>query len=140
MHLMKVHEKEEPFHFCGFRGNSIYWHSNLSRTFWRAFLWLDTICFLCRINTRNDHLVMILKWAFRYFSESTKIDYLKDQGIMLGSRVRQGRKVYLYMLRDFFVEVIYQHDDIDMTPEKVKTFTSINNLNSYLERDFRSAF
>jgi hypothetical protein len=83
---------------------------------------------------------MILKWAFRYFSESTKIDYLKDQGIMLGSRVRQGRKVYLYMLRDFFVEVIYQHDNVDMNPEKVKTFTSINNLNSYLERDFRSAF
>ncbi|HMI66009.1 MAG TPA: hypothetical protein VK517_08245 [Cyclobacteriaceae bacterium] len=44
------------------------------------------------------------------------------------------------MLRDFFVEVIYQHDNVDMNPEKVKTFTSINNLNSYLERDFRSAF
>jgi hypothetical protein len=83
---------------------------------------------------------MILKWVFRYFSESTKIDYLKDQGIMLGSRIRQGRKVYLYMLKDFFVEVIYQNDNIDMTPERVQTFNSISNLNSYLESDFRSTF
>ena len=83
---------------------------------------------------------MILKWAFGYFSESTKIDYLRKQGIILGTRIRQGRRVYLYMLRDFFVEVMYQNDNIDMTPERVKTFTSINNLNSYLEKDFRSTF
>jgi len=83
---------------------------------------------------------MILKWAFKYFSESRKIDYLKDQGIMLGSRIRLGRKVYLYMLRDFFVEVIYHNDNIDMTPERLKTFTNISNLNSYLERDFRATF
>lgn len=83
---------------------------------------------------------MILKWAFRYFSESKKVDYLRKQGIMLGSRIRQGRKVYLYMLRDFFVEVMYQNDNIQMTPERLKTFTSIDNLNTYLEKDFRSTF
>jgi hypothetical protein len=83
---------------------------------------------------------MILKLAFWCFSESKKIDYLKDQGIMLGSRIRQGRKLYLYMLRDFFVEVMYQHDDIDMNPERLKTFTNLNTLNSYLEKDFRSTF
>ena len=83
---------------------------------------------------------MILKLAFRYFSESRKIDYLKDQGIMLGTRVRLGRKIYLYMLRDFFVEVMYQNDNADMTPERLKTFTSVNNLNAYLEKDFRSTF
>jgi len=83
---------------------------------------------------------MILKLAFRYFSESRKIDYLKDQGIMLGTRVRLGRKVYLYMLRDFFVEVMYHNDNADMTPERLKTFTSVNNLNAYLEKDFRSTF
>ena len=83
---------------------------------------------------------MILKWAFRYFSESKKIDYLRKQGIMLGSRIRQGRKVYLYMLRDFFVEVMYQNDNIDMNPERLKTFSNVNNLNAYLEKDFRSTF
>jgi hypothetical protein len=83
---------------------------------------------------------MLLKWAFKYFSENRKINYLREQGIMLGSRIRQGRKVYLYMIRGFFVEVMYQNDNIDMTPERLKTFTNINNLNAYLERDFKSTF
>ena len=83
---------------------------------------------------------MILKWAFKYFSQSKKIDYLKEQGIMLGSRIRAGRKVYLYMLRDFFVEVVYQNDNIDAHPEKLETFSNLNILNSYLEREFRTAF
>ena len=83
---------------------------------------------------------MLLKWAFKYFSENRKINYLREQGIMLGSRIRQGRKVYLYMIRGFFVEVMYQNDNIDMTPERLKTFTNINNLNAYLEKDFKSTF
>jgi hypothetical protein len=83
---------------------------------------------------------MFLKWIFKYFSESKKIDYLKDQGIMLGSRVRRGRKVYLYMLKDFFVEVVYQKDNIDLSPERLDTFANLNNLNTYLERDFLRAF
>ena len=83
---------------------------------------------------------MIFKWAFRYWSENKKMDCLRGQGIMLGSRIRQGRKVYLYMLRDFFVEVIYQQDNIDLSPERLMTFRSLNNLNAYLEEDFRSTF
>lgn len=83
---------------------------------------------------------MLLKWAFKYYSESRKIEYLKDQGIMLGSRLRAGRKVYLYMLRDFFVEVVYQNDNIDLSPERLETFSNLNILNSYLEREFRTAF
>lgn len=83
---------------------------------------------------------MFMKWVFKYFSESKKVDYLKDQGIMLGSRLRQGRKVYIYMLNDFFVEVVYQQDNIDLSPERLETFSNLNNLNSYLEREFRTAF
>jgi hypothetical protein len=59
---------------------------------------------------------------------------------MLGSRVRHGRKVYLYMLKDFFVEVMYQNDNIDLSAERLETFSNLNNLNSYLERDFLRAF
>lgn len=83
---------------------------------------------------------MLMKWAFKYFSESRKIEYLRERGIMLGSRFRKGRKVYIYMLRDFFVEVMYHQDNLDMTPEKLETFSNLNNLNSYLEREFRTAF
>ncbi len=83
---------------------------------------------------------MFMKLVFKYFSESKKVDYLKDQGIMLGSRLRQGRKVYIYMLNDFFVEVVYLQDNIDLSPERLETFSNLNNLNAYLEREFRTAF
>ncbi|MGE0771037.1 MAG: hypothetical protein AB7K37_04955 [Cyclobacteriaceae bacterium] len=75
------------------------------------------------------------KWFFRFFSPSTKVDYLKDQGILLGSRIRQGRKIYLYMIKDIFVEVIFKNDSIDQEPERLETFNSLKKLNMYLERE-----
>jgi hypothetical protein len=71
---------------------------------------------------------------------SKKMEFLRENGVMLGTRVRTGRKVYLYMLKDFFIEVIYQHDNLDLNPEKIETFSNLDNLNSYLEREFRTAF
>jgi hypothetical protein len=83
---------------------------------------------------------MLFKWMFKYFTLSKKIERLKEDGIVLGTRLSNGRKVYLYMLKDFFVEVIYQNDNLDLAPEKLETFSSLNNLNSYLEREFKTAF
>ncbi len=83
---------------------------------------------------------MLLKWAFKYFSQSKKIDYLRQEGIMLGSRLRAQRKVYLYMLKDFFVEVLYKEDNLDQEVESIETFSSLDHLNNYLEREFRTAF
>jgi hypothetical protein len=83
---------------------------------------------------------MWAKLTFRFLGEDKKAEYLRDKGIMLGTRHRGERKVFLYMVRDFFVEVTYQHDDIDMMPERIETFSSLEHLNHYLERDFRAAF
>ena len=83
---------------------------------------------------------MFFKLVFKYYSESKRIALLKEEGIMLGTRQRNGRKVYLYMLKDFFVEVVYQKDEIDLEPEKLETFSNLDNLNSYLEREFHTAF
>lgn len=83
---------------------------------------------------------MFIKWLFKYFSENKKIVYLRKRGIMVGARERQGRKVYIYMLLDFFVEVVYQQDNMHLSPEKLEIFSSLNNLNSYLESEFRTAF
>ena len=83
---------------------------------------------------------MFFKLIFKYYSESKRIALLKEEGIMLGTRQRNGRKVYLYMLKDFFVEVVYQKDEIDLEPEKLETFSNLDNLNSYLEKEFHTAF
>jgi len=84
--------------------------------------------------------MLLFNWTFKYFSESKKVEYLREQGIMLGTRLRHGRKVYLYMLKDFFVEVIFQNDNLDLQPERLETFSSLNNLNVYLEKEFRATF
>jgi hypothetical protein len=83
---------------------------------------------------------MWFKFSFKFLADNRKFQLLKEHGIMLGTRVRSGRKVFLYMLKDFFVEVTYRRDDIDMEPEKIDTFSDLDNLNAYLERDFRAAF
>lgn len=83
---------------------------------------------------------MIRRMFFSLLSESKKVDYLHEQGTMLGTRSKNGRKAYLYMLKDFCVEVIFKQDNSEMTPEKVTTFSSVQEFNSYLEREFKAAF
>lgn len=83
---------------------------------------------------------MIFKFLFKHFSESRKLQYLREHGTMLGTRIRNNRKVFLYMVKDFFVEVIYQNDNADENAESLGTFTSLEGLNSYLEREFKTAF
>ena len=82
---------------------------------------------------------MWFKIGFKFLADKRKFELLREKGIMLGSRWRNERWVYLYMVKDFFVEVMYPQDDIDMEPEKINTFSSLDNLNAYLERDFRTA-
>ena len=80
------------------------------------------------------------KLTFRFLGDEKRAEFLREKGIMLGTRNRADRRVYLYMVKDFFVEVTYQQDDIDMMPERMETFSSLDHLNTYLERDLRAAF
>ena len=83
---------------------------------------------------------MLFKLFFKYFNESKKLEYLHANGIMLGTRMRNNRKVFLYMVKDFFVEVIYKNDRADEDAESLGTFTSLEGLNSYLEKEFKASF
>ncbi len=83
---------------------------------------------------------MWFKIGFRFLADQKKFELLRAKGIMLGSRWRNERRVYLYMVKDFFVEVMYSQDDIDLEPERISTFSNLDNLNAYLERDIRTAF
>ena len=83
---------------------------------------------------------MILKFFFKQLSVQKQIDYLKKKGVMIGTRTKNSRKVYTYMLRDLFVEVVYKDDNANESPEKVNMLTGLKNLNSYLEREFKASF
>jgi hypothetical protein len=83
---------------------------------------------------------MFFRLTFKHFSEGKKLKEIRERGILLGSRSTHGRKVFLYMIRDVFAEVLYAEDDIDAQPEKIEVFSNLHHLNHYLEREFRTAF
>ena len=83
---------------------------------------------------------MIGRMFFKFLSESKQVAYLHENGTVLGTRIKNGRKAYLYMIKDFCVEVIFQHDNQELNPETVTTFSSVKEFNSYLEKEFKTAF
>jgi hypothetical protein len=82
----------------------------------------------------------LFKWGFKYFSVTRQLDYLREHGVMLGSRMRNDRKVFLYMVKNTFVEVMYKNDSIEKEAEHLEIFKNLNHLNQYLEREFKAAF
>jgi hypothetical protein len=69
-----------------------------------------------------------------------QVAFLKKKGIMLGTRLKDGRRIYIYMLRDLFVEVTYKNDSIDNEAETLNMLRGLDNLNDYLEREFKASF
>jgi hypothetical protein len=83
---------------------------------------------------------MFGRLIFSVVSVNKKISFLREQGTILGTRLKNGRKAYLYLIKDFCVEVIFQNDNVELTAEKVTTFANVQEFNRYLEREFRAAF
>ena len=83
---------------------------------------------------------MILQFFFRQLSAENQVSYLQKNGVSLGSRAKNGRRIYVYMVRTLFVEVMYENDDANGTPEKVNLLRGLKNLNAYLEKEFRASF
>jgi hypothetical protein len=83
---------------------------------------------------------MILRFFFKHLSINKQAIYLKKKGILLGTRFKDGRKIYIYMLRDLFVEVLFTNDNTNETPEKLYMLNGLKNLNNYLEKEFKTTF
>ena len=83
---------------------------------------------------------MFLKFFFNYLSTQKKIEWLKRKGFMLGTRNRGGRTIYIYMLTNLFVEVIFKNDDAEQAPEALTTLSGLKHLNEYLEKEFKATF
>lgn len=83
---------------------------------------------------------MIDRLLFKFMSFRKKIDYLREQGTVLGTRLKNGRKAYLYIIKDFCAEVIFQKDNAELSAEQITTFANVKEFNTYLEQEFRSTF
>jgi len=83
---------------------------------------------------------MIVRFIFRQMSLQKQASYLKKKGIMLGTRLKNGRRIYIYMLRDLFVEVLYKNDNTNEEAEQLNMLRGLSNLNDYLEKEFKASF
>jgi hypothetical protein len=83
---------------------------------------------------------MLHKFFFNRLSLEKKVKHLHRKGVALGSRMKDGRQIHMYMLRNLFIEVIYTEDKTYLTPEKVNVLNGLTNLHQYLETEFRNRF
>jgi hypothetical protein len=83
---------------------------------------------------------MILQLFFRHLSLEKQVSYIQKNGVSLGTRVKNGRKIYVYMLRNLFVEILYTNDQANESAEKVNILRGLKNLNAHLEKEFRASF
>ena len=91
-------------------------------------------------NWGQNNLVMILKFIFKQFSLQSQVKFLKKKGIVLGTRLKDGRRIHIYMFRNLFVEVLYKNDNTEEAAEKINMLTGLKSLNSYLEKEFKTSF
>lgn len=83
---------------------------------------------------------MFLRFFFNRMSRQKQINLLKKKGILLGTRIKEGRRIHIYMLQEFFVEVLYKNDNIESEVEKLTMLKGLDNLNDYLENEFKTSF
>lgn len=83
---------------------------------------------------------MFFKFFFNRMSLQKQAIYLRKKGILLGTRLKDGRKIYIYMLKDLFAEVQYKNDSIDAEPETLNMVQGLDSLNDYLEKEFKASF
>jgi len=81
----------------------------------------------------------MLRYIFSIVPLQMRVRYLKHRGIPLGTRYKENRKIYLYMVGSFFVEVLYEKDLASNLAEEATIVPglTLTNLNAYLEREFR---
>lgn len=80
------------------------------------------------------------KWLKGSLSKEKIIDLVKEEGSLVGERYHGNRKVFIYLLRDFFVQVMFRGDDPVAEVEHLLTFSNLDQLNSHLEKEFRASF
>lgn len=88
----------------------------------------------------GKHEPMLSQFFFTHMSVQKQAAHLRKKGVLLGTRIKEGRTVYIYMLTKIFVEVIFKNDNAEDVAERIHTLTGLKSLNDYLEKEFRTSF
>lgn len=81
---------------------------------------------------------MVFKFFFERLSVTRQLDFMQKKGIILGTRMRNGRQVYIYMYDDLFAEVIFKNDNPHEDAESFVLVSGLHNLNQHLEKDSKA--
>ena len=63
---------------------------------------------------------------------------MKKRGIMLASRKKGGRQVYIYMYQNLFAEIVFKDDDPEKEAESLLVINGLKKLNQHLENETKS--
>lgn len=89
----------------------------------------------------NTYPACSTNWFLRTFQRVASCVFWESMAYRLACVcARIERSLSIYMVKDFFVEVLYQHDNSEGEAEKLNVFDSLKGLNSYLEKEFKTAF
>lgn len=83
---------------------------------------------------------MFFKFFYKRWPLARQVEFLKKKAIFIGSRTKEARRIYIYMYRDLFAEVLFINDDPEQAPESARMVNGLNKLNDYLEKEFKTTF
>ena len=81
---------------------------------------------------------MFLKLFFNRWSVTRQADFMKRRGIVLGTRNKDGRQSYVYMVNNLFAEIFYENDNPGLKVETLVVIDGLTKLHQHLEKDLRS--
>jgi hypothetical protein len=70
--------------------------------------------------------------AFKALGDPAQRKYLLEEGAYLGHRKDEPWSVLLYQVRDFYVEVYFSMNNLDI--HAIEAFDDLDRLEPYLER------
>jgi hypothetical protein len=83
--------------------------------------------------------MLFLRFFFKRWSLAKQADFMKKKGIMLASRKKSGRTIYIYMFESLFAEITFSEDDQEKQAERLLVLGDLEKLNKHLERETKAA-
>ena len=82
---------------------------------------------------------MTTRFLLNFLSVSKQVDLMRNRGILLGTRKREGRQIYTYMYQNLFAEVLYKNDNPGEPAEKFVAIPGLKKLRDHLSNEVKSA-
>jgi hypothetical protein len=81
---------------------------------------------------------MFTKFLFKRMSIERRVKFLRKRGIVLGTRIKEGRTVHMYMFRNVFAEITFVDDNPAKEVESFSMVSGLAELNEKLENEIRA--